>query len=322
VATTLSTRPVVPSPPTASRRRYRFGSPLRKSQRVAGYLFMLPTFALFLGFVLWPILYTTYLSLTAWGGFGSPRFIGAANYSRMLGDPVAQRALIVTLALTAVTTVVLTFLGLLIAVLVNSVWKQIGVIVRTILFIPGIVSFVVSGVLWKLIYDPNIGTLNQILGAIGLGSLQHPWLADHTTVLPAIIVVTIWGGLGFNMLIFFAGIQSIDPSLYEAAEVDGANKSQQFRHVTIPSLRVVTGLVVSLGLLNGFKAFDIIYVMTGGGPNHGSEVLGTYLYSLAFGSTSGSLPQLGYASAFSVVTMVLCTLAVIAQLWLTRRADR
>jgi ABC-type sugar transport system permease subunit len=219
---------------------------------VAGYLFMLPTFALFLGFVLWPILYTTYLSLTAWGGFGSPRFIGADNYSRMLGDPVARRALIVTLVLTAVTTVVLTFLGLLIAVLVNSVWKQIGVIVRTILFIPGIVSFVVSGVLWKLIYDPNIGTLNQILGAIGLGSLQHPWLADHTTVLPAIIVVTIWGGLGFNMLIFFAGIQSIDPSLYEAAEVDGANKIQQFRHVTIPSLRVVTGLVVSLGLLNGF----------------------------------------------------------------------
>lgn len=322
MATTLSTRPVVPSPPTASRRRYRFGSPLRKSQRVAGYLFMLPTFALFLGFVLWPILYTAYLSLTAWGGFGSPRFIGAANYSRMLGDPVARRALVVTLVLTAVTTVVLTFLGMLIAVLVNSVWKQIGVIVRTILFIPGIVSFVVSGVLWKLIYDPNIGTLNQILGAIGLGSLQHPWLADHTTVLPAIIVVTIWGGLGFNMLIFFAGIQSIDPSLYEAAEVDGANKIQQFRHVTIPSLRVVTGLVVSLGLLNGFKAFDIIYVMTGGGPNHGSEVLGTYLYSLAFGSTSGSIPQLGYASAFSVVTMVLCTLAVIAQLWLTRRADR
>ena len=114
----------------------------------------------------------------------------------------------------------------------------------------------------------------------------------------------------------------IDPSLYEAAAVDGANTVQQFRHITVPSLRVVTGLVVSLGLLNGFKAFDVIFVMTGGGPNHASEVLGTYLYSLAFGSTSGSIPQLGYASAFSVVTMVLCTLAVIAQLWLTRRADR
>ncbi|MFI5707303.1 carbohydrate ABC transporter permease [Kribbella sp. NPDC051620] len=327
MAATMTADPTKREPEPAARstgsgRQYRFGSPLRKSQRIAGYLFVLPTFVLFLGFVLWPILYTAYLSLTRWGGFGSPRFIAFDNYSRMLGDPVARRAMIVTLVYTAVTTVVLTFLGLVIAVLVNTVWKYVGVVVRTILFIPGIVSFVVSGVLWKLIYDPNIGTLNQFLGAIGLDSLQHPWLADHKTVLPAIIVVSIWGGLGFNMLIFFAGIQGIDPSLYEAAEVDGASKAQQFWNITVPSLRVVTGLVVSLGLLNGFKAFDIIFVMTGGGPNHGSEVLGTYLYSLAFGSTSGSIPQLGYASAFSVVTMVLCTLAVIAQLWLTRRADR
>ncbi|MGW6276087.1 carbohydrate ABC transporter permease [Kribbella sp. NPDC055071] len=302
--------------------RYRFGSPLRKSQRVAGFVFVAPTFVLFLGFVLWPILYTAYLSLTSWGGFGAPRFVAFDNYSRMLGDPVARRAMIITLALTAVTTVVLTFLGLVTAVLVNVVWSKVGVVVRTILFIPGIVSFVVSAVLWKLIYDPNIGTLNRLLDAIGLGGLQHPWLADHKTVLAAIVVVTVWGGLGFNMLIYFAGLQSIDPNLYEAAAMDGANTVQQFRHITVPSLRVVTGLIVSLGLLNGFKAFDVIFVMTGGGPNHASEVLGTYLYSLAFGSTSGSIPQLGYASAFSVVTMILCTLAVLAQLWLTRRADR
>ncbi|MEV6286401.1 sugar ABC transporter permease [Kribbella sp. NPDC051770] len=320
MATTTTTRAT--AAPVRRTRESRFGSPLRRSQRVAGYLFVLPTFALFLGFVLWPILRTAYLSLTRWGGFGEPKFIGLDNYTRMVGDPVAQRALVVTLVLTAVTTVILTFLGLLTAVLVNVVWKHVGVLVRTILFIPGIVSFVVSGVLWKLIYDPNIGTLNQLLGSIGLDSLQHPWLADKATVLPAIVLVTVWGGLGFNMLIFFAGIQGIDPSLYEAAAVDGANTVQQFWNITVPSLRVVTGLVVSLGLLNGFKAFDIIYVMTGGGPNHGSEVLGTYLYSLAFGSTSGSIPQLGYASAFSVVTMILCTVAVIAQLWLTRRADR
>ena len=321
MATALS-RPGSTAGSLPRRTSYRFGSPLRKSQRVAGYLFMLPTFALFLAFVLWPILYTAYLSLTSWGGFGTPRFVNFDNYSRMLSDPVARRAMIITLVLTGVTTALLTFLGLVTAVLVNAVWPKVGVLVRTILFIPGIVSFVVSAVLWKLIYDPNIGTLNQFFGSIGLDSLQHPWLADQKTVLPAIIVVSIWGGLGFNMLIFFAGIQGIDPSLYEAAEVDGANKTQQFWNVTVPSLRVVTGLVVSLGLLNGFKAFDIIFVMTGGGPNHGSEVLGTYLYSLAFGSTSGSIPQLGYASAFSVVTMVLCTIAVIAQLWLTRRADR
>ena len=300
----------------------RFGSRLKRSQRLAGYLFVLPTLALFLAFVGWPIVQTVYLSLTKWGGFGDKHFVGAANYTRMLADPVARRAFLVTLAFTAVTTVVQTVLGIVIAVLVNTVWNAVGVVVRTILFIPGIVSFVVSGVLWKLIYDPNIGTLNRVLGSLGLQSLQHTWLADRSTVLPALVVVSIWGGVGMNMLIFFAGLQGIDPGLYEAAEVDGANAVQRFFNITVPQLRVVTGIVVSLGLLNGFKVFDIIFVMTGGGPNHASEVLGTYLYGLAFGTTSGALPQLGYASAFSVVVMVMCTLAVIVQMGLTRRADR
>lgn len=321
MTTTAAPQPVVvqkPAPPGEG----RFGSRLKRSQRVAGYLFVLPTLALFLAFVGWPIVQTIYLSLTRWSGFGDKTFVGLANYTRMVSDPTAQRALVVTLVFTAVTTVVQTVLGIVIAVLVNTVWRSLGVVVRTILFIPGIVSFVVSGVLWKLIYDPNIGTLNRVLGSLGLESLQHTWLADRATVLPAIIVVAIWGGIGMNMLIFFAGIQGIDPGLYEAAEVDGASPMQRFLHITVPSLRVVTGIVVSLGLLNGFKIFDIIYVMTGGGPNHATEVFGTYLYSLAFGSTSGSLPQFGYASAFSVVVMIMCILAVIAQMTITRRADR
>ncbi len=306
-------------PPTQGK---RFGSRLKRSQQISGYLFVLPTLILFLAFVGWPILRTIYLSLTSWSGFGEARFIGAHNYARMFSDPVAHRALLVTIVFTAVTTVVQTGLGIVIAVLVNEVWHKVGVVVRTILFIPGIVSFVVSGVLWKLIYDPNVGTLNRILASIGVPGLQHTWLADRTTVLPAIMLVAIWGGLGMNMLIFFAGIQGIDPGLYEAAAVDGAGPFQRFLNITVPSLRVVTGIVISLGLLNGFKVFDIIYVMTGGGPDHASEVFGTYLYNLAFGSTSGALPQFGYASAFSVLVMVLCILAVLAQMGITRRSER
>jgi len=289
---------------------------------VAGYLFILPTLALFLAFVGYPILQTIYLSVSRWTVFGNKTFVGGDNYTRMLSDPVARHALVVTLIYTAVTTVAQTVLGIGIAVLVNEVWRKVGIVVRTILFIPGIVSFVVSGVLWKLIYDPNIGTLNRVLGSLGLQGLQHTWLSDRNTVLAAIIVVAIWGGVGMNMLIFFAGLQGIDPGLYEAAQVDGTNAWQRFIHITVPSLQVVTGIVISLGLLNGFKVFDIIYVMTGGGPNHATEVFGTYLYSLAFGSTSGSLPQFGYASAFSVVVMIMCILAVLVQMALTRRADR
>lgn len=297
-------------------------SAVTRSQRIAGFLLILPTLALFLAFVGYPIVQTVILSLTKWTGFGPKTLIGLENYSRMIGDPIAHRALTVTLIYTAVTTVVQTVLGLIIAVLVNTVWRTVGVVIRTILFIPGIVSFVVSGILWKLIYDPNIGTLNRLLGSLGLEGLQTAWLADRATVLPAIIVVAIWGGLGMNMLIFFAGLQGIDPQLHEAAQVDGASVLQRLYHVTLPGLRPVTAIVISLGLLNGFKIFDIIFVMTGGGPNHATEVFGTYLYSLAFGSTSGSLPQYGYASAFSVVVMVMCILAVSVQMALVRRADR
>jgi ABC-type sugar transport system permease subunit len=322
VTTTAPPQTLVVRGPVPASGSSRFGSKLKRSQRLAGYLFVLPTLALFLVFVGWPIVQTIYLSVNRWSGFGDKTFIGKDNYTRMLGDPVAQHALLITLVFTAVTTILLTVLGMVIAVLVNMVWRRVGILVRTILFVPGIVSFVVSGALWKLIYDPNVGTLNRFLGAIGLHSWQQPWLASHTTVLPALIVVSIWGGVGMNMLIFFAGIQGIDPGLYEAAEVDGADPFQRFLNITVPSLRVVTGIVISLGLLNGFKIFDIIFVMTGGGPNHASEVLGTYLYGLAFGTTSGALPQLGYASAFSVVTMILCTLAVLIQMWVTRRAER
>jgi ABC-type sugar transport system permease subunit len=173
-----------------------------------------------------------------------------------------------------------------------------------------------------LIYDPNLGSLNKLLRGIGLDDLATNWLSDPRTAMPAIIVVSLWGAVGMNMLIFFAGLQSVGPTYYEAAMVDGAGPLQQFRHITIPGLRVVTAIVLSLNLMNGFKVFDIIFVMTGGGPNHASEVFGTYLYSLAFGSTAGSIPQLGYGSAFSVVVMALCGIAVAVQVTLSRRAAR
>jgi ABC-type sugar transport system permease subunit len=295
---------------------------LRRSELVSGYVFLIPTVVFFTLFVGWPILFTIGLSFTSWTGFGPASITGSANYTRMLSDSVAQRAFVVTILFAVVTTVLETVIPLVVAVLVNFVWKGLSVVVRTILFIPAIVSFVVSGVLWKLIYDPNLGTLNQTLRGMGLGQFAQNWLSNPATVLPSIIVVSVWGSLGLNMLIFFAGIQGVDPTYYEAAEVDGASKMQQFFYITVPGLRIITAIVVALNLMNGFKVFDIIYVMTGGGPNHASDVFGTYLYTLAFGSTSGSIPQLGYASAFSVVVMLLCGLAVLFQIGLARRADR
>lgn len=295
---------------------------LQRSERIAGFLLIAPIAVFFAVFVGWPILHAMYLSLTQWAGFGSPQFIGFGNFTRMVADPVAQRAFLVTILYAVITTVLQTAIPLVIAVLLSRVWNGLSVVVRTILFIPGIVSFVVSGVLWKLIYDPNLGSLNKTLRGIGLGNLATNWLSNPSTALPAIIVVSLWGAVGTNMLIYFAGLKSVDPTYYEAAMVDGAGAWQQFRYITIPGLRVITAIVLSLNLMNGFKVFDLIFVMTGGGPNHATEVFGTYLYSLAFGSIAGSIPQLGYGSAFSVVVMALCAVAVAIQVTLSRRAAR
>ncbi|WP_219414328.1 carbohydrate ABC transporter permease [Pseudonocardia nigra] len=295
-------------------------SPLRRTERRVGYLFVLPTAALFVAFVGWPIAHSVYLSLTSWSGFGVPRFTGIENYARMAGDDVFRTALVITVVFTAVTTVLQTVLPMLVAILINAGWRRAGVVFRTILFLPGIISLVVTGVLWQLIYDPNLGTLNAVLGDLGLESWQQQWLGDPNLVVPAIVVVSLWQSLGLYMLIFFAGLQGIDPTLYEAARVDGANAWQRLRHVTVPMLRTVTGVVVALNLINGFKTFDIVYVMTQGGPNHSSEVLGTYLYSLAFGSLSGSIPQIGYATAISIVVMALCLVAAVVQFAVNRRA--
>lgn len=280
---------------------------------------MLPIALFFAVFVAFPFLRSFYLSLTEWSGFTSPRFIGLRNFQSLADDPVFWKALGTTIIYTAVTTILQTTLPMLLAVFINIGWRG-GVVFRTLLFIPVIVSFVVTALLWQLIYDPNFGTLNQVLRAVGLDALAHPWLADPTTVVPAIMLVSLWQSLGFYMLIFLAGLQGIDPNLYEAARIDGAGARQEFLKITVPMLRTVTAVVVLLNLINGFNTFDVIYVMTGGGPNRASEVLGTYLYKLAFGTESGATPSFGYATAISMVVFALCVAAAVVQLRISRRA--
>jgi ABC-type sugar transport system permease subunit len=288
-------------------------------RRPIGYLFVAPIVLFFVVFVGYPFLRSFYLSLTSWSGLGPARFVGLRNFRVMTSDPVFWKSLGNTFLFTGATTVLQTALPLLLAVLLNRGWRA-GVLFRTLVFIPAVISLVVTGVLWQLIYEPNFGSLNQVLRAIGLDKLTHPWLADPHTVLPALIVVSLWQSIGLFTLIYLAGLQGINPALYEAASIDGASGRQQFFHITVPMLRTVTGVVIILNLINGFKTFDVIYVMTGGGPNHASEVLGTYLYGLAFGSTAGAVPALGYATAISMVIFVLCLAATLIQLRISRRA--
>jgi ABC-type sugar transport system permease subunit len=163
--------------------------------------------------------------------------------------------------------------------------------------------------------------INNILGALNLDFLKHHWLAEPGTVMPSIIMVSLWSSLGFYMVIFLAGLQSIPIELYEVASIDGANNIQKLVFITVPMLWPVTTVVMILNIIGGIKVFDVIYVMTTGGPNHASEVLGTYLYVTAFGATGGGSPSTGYAAAIGVVILILCLIGTIVQLRFTGKVS-
>ena len=295
-------------------RRRPGGASGRSRGHGVGYLFIIPCVGLFLLFVGYPLIRSIYQSFTQWPGFGPSKFIGFQNFTAMFHDPVFITALVNTIEFTAATTIITTFLAMVLAAVLRAKWR-FGTVYRVAIFVPALLSLVVSGTVWGLIYEPNFGILDSFLNAIGLHAIAISWLSNSATVLPALIVVAIWQSLGFFMLIFYAALQDIDPQLYEAAQLDGASVVAQFRYVTMPMLRTVTSVVITLNLINGMKVFDVIYVMTGGGPDNASQSLTTDLYSLAFGGqVAGAIPAVGYATAIGVVVLLLAVIIVAAQL--------
>lgn len=293
----------------------------RTRRKLYGYLFILPTYIFFLVFIAVPFFGALGISMTEWAGYDTPQFIGIKNFISLTRDRVFLIALKNTLIFTIATTLLQTIIPLLIAVLINAGWRG-GVFFRTVLFLPVIISFVVTGLLWRMILDANFGLLNTSLSAIGLDALTRPWLALPRTAMPSTIFVSLWQSLGFYMLIFFAGLQSIPIELYESASLDGANMWQRLLHITVPMLWPITTVVIIINLIGGVKVFDIIFVMTKGGPNHATEVLGTYLYSTAFGAAGGGSPSMGYASAIGVVILTFAMVGTIIQFRFTReRSD-
>ncbi len=293
----------------------------RTRRKLYAYLFILPAYFFFIALIAIPFFRALSVSTTEWAGYGDPRFIGLTNFQNLMKDRVFWIALRNTALFTVATTVLQSTIPLLVAVLINSKWRG-STFFRTALFIPVIISFVVTGLLWKLILDPNFGTLNTFLTGVGLKVWARPWLAKPETAMPAIIFVSLWQSLGFYMLIYFAGLQSIPIELYESAALDGAGTMQKLRHITIPMLWPVTTVVMVINIIGGIKVFDVIFVMTTGGPNHATEVLGTYLYVTAFGASGGGSPSMGYAAAIGVVILLLAMAATMVQFRLTRgRAD-
>ncbi len=282
--------------------------------RWAPYAFLGPLMVLVGLFALYPFVYNFVLSLEEFGLAGS-EFVGFANYRRVFSDPVFWTAFRNTVYYTALTVPVTTGLALLAAVALNQKIRG-RVLFRTIFLFPNLVSWVVIGLVWQWMYSVNYGILNQILRILGFSGLR--WLQDPGLTIPCIAVASIWHDLGYYMVVFLAGLQSISPVYYEAAQIDGAGGWSQFRYITVPLLRPILFMVLVLCMVNSFRVFDQIYVMTGGGPGRASLMLVNYIISIAIEEM-----RMGYASTVSVILfLVTFTLTVVQrQLFRERRLE-
>lgn len=276
--------------------------------------FVLVPFAVESVWVFWPALQGFYFSLTRWDGLTPPEYIGFANFTELAGDATFRGALLNTVIWLVLFGGLSVLGGFGMALLLEKDRRGVG-FYRAALFTPVVFSLVVTALVWRVFYQPD-GLVDQLLRAIGLEQLIRPWLADPQTALYAVILPALWRQIGYVMVLYLAGLKAVDPALHEAAKVDGANAWQRLWKVTIPQLRGVNAVVLSVIVIDSLRSFDIVWSLTRGGPYHSSELLSTYMYSTAFQSV-----RLGYASAIAVVIFILALAVILGYLVRAFRED-
>ena len=274
--------------------------------------FIAPNFLLLGVFTYWPMIYQGYLSLTRWNML-APRktFVGLDNYASMFGGVEFWGVLFKTFYFMSTVVLGSVALGLAIAILLNQRLRGRN-FVRSVVFAPVILSGAAVGLVWAYIFDPNYGLMRTFLEPVGISSPD--WLGSTEYAMPAIIIVYLWKSLGFSVVIYLAGLQNISKDLYEAARIDGASKWVLFRHITLPQLSPVTFFVVLTTIINSFQAFDIIAVMTGGGPAGATTTLIWYIYQEAFVAF-----RAGTAAAAAIVMFLLLLVIAVFQIRYSQR---
>ena len=263
-------------------------------------IYILPGLLVYFALVLGPIIAAIGISFTEWNGIGSPNWIGFGNYAKLLSDETFYVALKNNALFMVFYCVIPIVVGLLLAALVWSLRQREQFALRTLLFLPYIMPTAVLGIIWHWLYNPAFGPINQALKLAGLGSIALPWLGDFTFVLPAVGIVASWYFFGFCMVLFLSGIQRIDPSLFEAARVDGTSGSRIFFFITLPLLLPEIRIALLLTIIASIKSFDLIFTMTRGGPANATLVPNIYMYELGF-----QLNRYGYASAVAIIGAIL-----------------
>lgn len=269
-----------------------------KRNPLTPFLFLVPGLIILGAFIFYPMLHAIWLSFTNYNIVNDAEFIGLENYQALFEDPLFWKVLGQTLLYLIIVVPALVVLPIFLAILVNKQIKGIGFF-RSAYYIPVVTSMVVVGIAWKWVYADQ-GVLNYILDSLGVISAPVNWLTSTSTSIFAVMIVTIWKGLGYYMVIYLAGLQSIPDDLYEAADIDGASKWKQIWHITVPLLMPSIMIVTIMSSISAMKVFEEIYVMTGGGPLNSSKTLVFYIYQEAFEKL-----QMGYASAAGVVLFLI-----------------
>ncbi|MFP7299929.1 carbohydrate ABC transporter permease [Neobacillus niacini] len=265
-----------------------------------GYLFILPLLIYFLIFQLAPMLISFFVSFTDWNMRSTPEWVGLTNYKNLLTDsekyPDFWPSLWITVKYILYSLPAGIFVSLVVASLLNANVKGEGFF-KTAYYIPNVTAGVAVAAMWVYLLDPKLGLINQLF------QTDHTWLADVKTVLPTLAVMSIWGGLGYNVLILISAMKNIPEELYEAAKIDGANIWQRFVNITIPTIQPTIFFLVTTGLIASFQVFDQMYLMTGGGPNGATTTFLLSLYNHAF-----RYYEMGTASAMSYILLIIILL--------------
>jgi multiple sugar transport system permease protein len=281
----------------AERQRVRRPHRYEPEQVWTAFLFLIPALAVIGIFVLYPIVSAGYISLTSWNGFDPVKeFIGLGNYVRLANDPEFWNSLLVTCVYAVGVCLLSVASGLAIALLLDAPLRGRG-FYRGVYFLPAVTSSVAAAIVWKYMLDPA-GLVNTLLAQVGIAGPD--WLQERWLALGALTLLTVWKNLGLNAILYLTALQALPQGVFEAAQLDGAGFGQRLRLLTIPLLAPMTFFVVVQALITSFQAFDLVYILTGGGPRGGTEVLGMLMYREAF-----RLGDFGYGTAIAFVTLFL-----------------